>query len=75
MERVLKGHAKAKFTEKANLVGRRTVANFSMLMATMTVHIFPAPAYQDQKSYMYRYWKETQNNESMHYYYQAYTVK
>ena len=55
MERVLKGHAKAKFTEKANLVGRRTVANFSMLMATMTVHIFPAPAYQDQKSYMYRY--------------------
>ena len=55
MERVLKGDAKAKFTQQANLVGRRTVANFNTVMATMTVYIFPALDYQDQKRYIYRY--------------------
>ena len=55
MERVLKGDAKAKFTQHANLVGSRTVGNFTTIMATMTVHIYPVLAYQDQKQYMYRY--------------------
>ena len=39
MERVLKGDAKAEFLQKANLVGSRTVANFTTVMATMTVHL------------------------------------
>ena len=55
MERVLKGDAKADFTQKANLVGSCTVGNFTTVMATMIVHIFPVLAYQDQKQYMYRY--------------------
>ena len=55
MERVLKGVAKAEFTQQANLVGSDTVGNFTTLMATMTVHIFPVLAYQDQKRYMYKY--------------------
>ena len=55
MERVLKGDAKAEFTKQANLVGSCTVGNFTTVMATMTVHIFPVPTYQDQKRYMYRY--------------------
>ena len=55
MERVLKGDAKAEFTQQANLVGSCTVGNFTTVMATMTVHIFPVLAYQDQKRYMYRY--------------------
>ena len=36
-----------------NLVGSCTVGNFTLVMATMTVHIFPVMAYQDQKRYMY----------------------
>ena len=40
MERVLKGDAKAEFLQQANLVGSCTVANFTTVMATMTVHIF-----------------------------------
>ena len=55
MERVLKGDAKAKFTQQANLVGSRTVGNFETVMATMTVHIFAVLLYQDQKRYIYRY--------------------
>ena len=31
------------------------MANFTIVMATMTVHIFPVLAYQDQTRYMYRY--------------------
>ena len=55
MERVLKGDAKAKFTQQANLVESHTVGNFTRVMTTMTVHIFPVLVYQDQKQYMYRY--------------------
>ena len=40
MERVLKGDTKDKFLQKANVVGSHTVANFTMVMATMTVHVF-----------------------------------
>ena len=53
MERVLKGDAKAEFTQQDNLVGSCTVGNFTTVMATMTVHIFHVLAYQDQKRYMY----------------------
>ena len=28
--------------------------NFTTIMATMTMHIFPVMAYQDEKRYMYR---------------------
>ena len=55
MEWVLKGDAKAEFTQQANLVGSCTMGNFITVMATMTVHIFPILAYQDQKQYMYRH--------------------
>ena len=41
IERVLKGDAKSEFLQKANLVGKRTFANFPTVLATMTVHIFP----------------------------------
>ena len=47
MERVLKGDAKAEFLQQANLVGSRTVANFTTVMVTMTVHVFPTYAYCD----------------------------
>ena len=46
-ERVLKGDAKAEFTQQADLVGSRTIGNFTEVKATMTVHIFPVLAYQD----------------------------
>ena len=55
MERALKGDAKADFTKQANLVASYIVGNFTTVMATMTVHIFPELAYQDQKWYMCRY--------------------
>ena len=55
MERVLKGDAKAEFTQQANIVGSCTVGNFTTVMTTMTVHIFPVLTYQDQKWYMCRY--------------------
>ena len=55
MERVLKGDAKAEFTLQANLVRSHTADNFTTVMATMTMYIFPVLAYQDQKQYMYRY--------------------
>ena len=55
MERVLKDDGKAEFTQQANFVGSYIVGNFTMLMATMTVHIFPVLAYQHQNPYMYRY--------------------
>ena len=41
MERLLKGDAKAEFLQKANSVGSSTVAYFSTVMTTMTVHVFP----------------------------------
>ena len=37
MERVLKGYAKPIFLQKPSLVGGHTVANFTTVMATMTV--------------------------------------
>ena len=40
MERVLKGDAKSKFLQQANLVGSHTVAYFTAVIATMTAHIF-----------------------------------
>ena len=52
MERVLKGDTKAEFTQQANVVESRTAGNFTTVMATMTLHIFPALVYQDQKRYM-----------------------
>ena len=55
MKRVLKGDAKAEFTQQADLVGSCTVGNFSTLMATMTVQIFPVLVYQDQKQYMNKF--------------------
>ena len=48
MEWVLKGDAKAEFTQQANLVGSLAVSNFTTVMATMNVHIFPVLVYQDQ---------------------------
>ena len=44
IERVLKGDAKAEFLQQANSVGSCTVDNFSTVMVTMTVHIFPTYA-------------------------------
>ena len=37
MERVLKGDTKAEFLQQANLVGSHTVANFTMVIAAMTL--------------------------------------
>ena len=54
IERVLKGYAKAEFTQQTNLVGSRSVGNFTTVMAIMTMHICPVLAFQDQKRYMYR---------------------
>ena len=48
MERVLKGGAKVEFLQKAYLVGSCTVENFTKVMVTMTVHVFPTYAYHDQ---------------------------
>ena len=47
MERMLKGDAKAEILQQDNLVGIRIVANFTWVMATMTVHVFPTYAYCD----------------------------
>ena len=55
IKRVQKGDAKAEFLLQANLVGSCTVANFTTVMVTMTVHFFPAYAYCDQRQYMQRY--------------------
>ena len=55
MEWVLKGDAKAEFIQQANLEGSHTAGNFTTVMATVTVYIFPVLAYQDQIRYMFRY--------------------
>ena len=55
MEKVLKRDTKAEYLQKPNLVGSQTVANFTTVMATMTIHIFPTYAYCDQRQYMQRY--------------------
>ena len=48
MERVLKNDAKAKFLQKANLINSCTVVNFTTVMTTMIVNVFPTYAYRDQ---------------------------
>ena len=55
IERTQKGDDKAEFLQKANLVGSCIVTNFTMVMAIMTVHIFPPYAYRDQRRYIQRY--------------------
>ena len=55
METVLKGDAKTEFVQQANLVQSHTVANFTTVMAIMTVNFFPIYAYCDQSQYMQRY--------------------
>ena len=47
MEKILKGDAKAEFTQQAKLIGSCTVENFNFVMAIVTVHIFPLLVYQD----------------------------
>ena len=47
IERVLKSGAKAKVTQQGSFVV--TVCDFTTVMATMAVHVFPVLAYQDQK--------------------------
>ena len=54
VERVPKGDAKVEFLQKANLVGSHTVANLTMIMATMTMHIFPNYTCCDQKRNLQR---------------------
>ena len=49
MERVLKDDAKAIFYQQANLIGSPIVANFTTVMATMTVHVFSTYAHHDQR--------------------------
>ena len=55
VQRVLQGDAKAQFDTQTAAHGNQTAANFKAIMATMTVHIFPRYALQDQKRYMRRY--------------------
>ena len=52
LDRVLQGDAKAEFTHQVNLMGSHTVSNFTTVVGTTTVYIFPALAYQD---HIYRY--------------------
>ena len=47
MERVLKGDAKAKFLQQADLTGTFTVADFTTVMATMNINIFFTYEYHD----------------------------
>ena len=49
MDWLLKDDVKADFRQQAKLVGSCTVANFTTVMATMTVYIFPTYAYCDQR--------------------------
>ena len=55
MKRVPKGDAKDLYLHQDNLVGSCTVANFTTVMSTMTVQVFPTYAYCDQRRYMQRY--------------------
>ena len=43
------------YCQKANFVGSCAVANFTMVIATMTVHILPTYTYCNQRQYMQRY--------------------
>ena len=55
MEKVQTDDAEAEFIKQDNLVGHHTVGNFIVVMATMTVHIVPKFAYQDQTRYFRRH--------------------
>ena len=55
MYKYMKRDAKAEYTQQASLVGSCTFGKFTMVMVTMTVHIFPVLVYQDHKHYMFRY--------------------
>ena len=45
VERVLKCDTKAEFLQQAYLAGTHIVANFTTVMTTMTVHVFPTYAW------------------------------
>ena len=49
MEMLLKGDRKARFLQQANLTGSHTVSNFSVVMMTMTLNIFPKDTFKDRK--------------------------
>ena len=46
MKKVLKVDAKAEFTQQADLVGSHPISNFTVVMALITMHIFPKLDYQ-----------------------------
>ena len=48
MKRVLEGDAKAEFLQQVALVGSCKIANFTTVMATMTVHVFPTYCVKSQ---------------------------
>ena len=48
-ERVLKGDSKDEFLQQANLVGSCIVTNFTMVIVSMTVYVFPTYAYHGQR--------------------------
>ena len=52
IESSLQREAKAKFLQYANIVGICTVANFTMVMETMTVRAFPTYTYCYHRQYM-----------------------
>ena len=49
MERLLKSDAKAELLQQDKLVGSRTIANLTTVMATIIVYVFPTYAYFDQR--------------------------
>ena len=69
MERMLKGDAKAEFLQKANLLGCHTVATFIVVMATMTVHVFPSYAYCDAKAEFFSEGEPSRLSYSRHFYF------
>ena len=54
MKMVLKDDAKTKFLQQVNLAASHIVANFTTIMATMTVQIFATYAYYGQRRCLQR---------------------
>ena len=54
MESVLTGDTKAEFLQQANITKTHIVANFTIVMNTMTAHIFPIYTNCDQRQYIQR---------------------
>ena len=54
MERLLIGDAKAEFRQQANLSEHHTVANFTIVMNQISVHIFHTYTNRDQRQYIYK---------------------